>query len=113
LDQQLSEKLATEFANAPADSPALWIEATLLAFEQVDTAGGAEARVKIEIRAGVLNDGRRDTGLQKIYERSAAVSAASPAAVADALSRVVETIAAEIAEEPAIHAAGAGTTGQK
>ena len=102
LDEQIAEKLLAEFSTASPNAPAIWIESNLLAFEQVDTPGGADAYVKIDVRAGWFNDGRRNTDVHRIYDRTVPADSSTPDAVVQALSRTVEAIALDIANEPAL-----------
>lgn len=90
LDEQLAEKLMTEFSGAPAGAPRFDLSGSLMAFDQVDTPSGAEVHVKMELRA---------PHFQKIYSHSEQASAATAEAVVDALSRVTEAIAAELAAD--------------
>lgn len=100
LSEQLSEKLKAEFGQpAPGDAWAS-IKGDLLAFEQVDTPEGADARVKMDLRIGLNDfDGKGSKTYTKVYEVVTHADAATPGAVVRALSSGVETIAAEIAAD--------------
>ncbi len=100
LGEQLSEKLKAEFGPAQAPALAVTIDGDLLAFEQVDTKDGAEARVKLDLRVSLDpgGDGERRS-FSKIYETVVAAEAQAAPAVVEALSRGLESIAAELAED--------------
>ncbi len=86
LDEQLAEKLRTEFAAAPIGARRVNVDGTLMAFDQVDTPAGAEVHVKLELSVGALE-------LRKIYSQTEPASAATPTAVVEALSRATEAVA--------------------
>ncbi len=104
ISEQITEKLLAEFGKAPAGAPSLWLEVLVLAFEQVDTASGADVRVKLDVHGGWYNDGRQVSDLHKAFERTEHAASANAAAVVEALSRTVELIAADIAKESAFQA---------
>jgi len=103
LEEQISEKLKTEFAEVPIDRPSIAIEGTLMAFEQADTPAGAEVRVKLEVHA--LNPIRELRNIDprgpfsKLYEHSEPAGSASAEAAVEALSRATEAIAVELGKD--------------
>ncbi len=100
LGEQLSEKLKSEFGQASSSSQGVRIEGTLLAFEQIDTESGADARVKLDIHISIPS--REDesfTSFNRIYEAIVPADEATAPAVVRALSRGLESIAAELAED--------------
>lgn len=101
LEEQVAEKLKTEFAGLPKDIPAWELEGKLMAFEQVDTPSGAEVRVKLEV---VSQPPRKDLKgslptFRKIYEKTEPASAPTAAAAVEALSRATEAIALELGKD--------------
>lgn len=105
LDEQIDEKLKTEFGNPGPDPIRLRIDGMLMAFEQVDTPAGAEVRVKIDLSVEA-RDGQ-PIRFTKLYYHSQPASAPNVDAVVEALSRAVEAIATEIAADVQRHAAAA------
>ncbi len=100
LGEQLSEKLKAEFGPALTPSLAVTIDGDLLAFEQVDTADGADARVKLDLRVTLDpgDDGERRS-FSKIYETIVTAGTQEASAVVKALSQGLESIAVELAED--------------
>ncbi len=98
LGEQLREKLKAEFGRAEAPALAVTIDGNLLAFEQVDTKDGAEARVKLDLRVSLDTPGGRRS-FSKIYETVVRAEAQAAPAVVEALSRALESIAAELSED--------------
>jgi len=101
LDEQIAEKLKTEFNGLPMDRPQLALEGTLMAFEQVDTPQGATVRVKLEIESvhPIKELAAFSPSFQKIYDRTEPVSAATAESAVEALSRATEAIAAELGKD--------------
>ncbi len=100
LGEQLSEKLKTEFGPTDASAAAVNIDGDLLAFEQVDTNDGADARVKLDLLVTVDSDtGGEPHSFSKIYETVVTAEAQAAPAIVEALSRGLEKIAAELAED--------------
>jgi len=96
----VQQKLAAEFGPPIDGRRALIVSGKVLACEQVDRPGGAEARVKLEI---VVRDAEvpryQPPLLEKSYSSSRSVSGSNPGSVVEELSRCVEEIAAEIAAD--------------
>jgi len=103
LEEQVAEKLKTEFAGISRELPALALDGTLMAFEQVDTPAGAEVRVKLEIEFNHPAKELRNLGIaptfKKIYERTEPSAAPTADAAVAALSRAIESIAVEIGKD--------------
>lgn len=98
LDELLTEKLATEFGTRDPKAEALFLDANLLAFEQVDVNGAAEAHMKLAVT--LTPAGEREPVFEKTYEITRP-TAGTPAAVVETLSACVEEIAAQIAGDAA------------
>ena len=94
--------MTAEFGPLVKDRRTLTVSGTVLACEQVDVAGGAEARMKLGI---VIRDPAKPRYeaplLEKTYEARRSVSEPSSAAVVKGLSQCAERIAAEIAADAA------------
>lgn len=99
LDEQLAEKLKTEFAPADDARFQATVDGTVMAFEQVDTPGGADARLKAELRVRMLQRGALVAEFTRLYDIQEPAQAARPDAVVAALSRAVETLAARLSED--------------
>ncbi len=100
VGETVQQKLAAEFGPPVEGRRTLTVSGTVLACEQVDVAGGAEARMKLGI---VIRDPAKPRYvaplLEKTYEASRSVSEPSSAAVVNGLSQCTEQIAAEIATD--------------
>ena len=100
VGELVQQKLAAEFGPPVADRRTLVVSGKVLACEQVDIPGGAEARVRLEI---VVRDAEvpkyQPPLLDKSYSSSRAVAGSNPESVVEELSRCVEDIAAEIAAD--------------
>lgn len=92
LDEQIAEKLRTEFATPVLDVRRINADCTVMAFEQVDVNGGAEVRAKLEFVVDSL-------GFQKAYTQQVPAAASNAPAVVEALSRATEAIAAELSND--------------
>ena len=100
VGELVQQKLAAEFGPPVDGRRTLIISGKVLACEQVDRSGGAEARVRLEIVV-------RDAGtpryqpplLEKAYASRRPVAGSNPGSVVEELSRCVEEIAAEIAAD--------------
>ena len=100
LGEQLSEKLKTEFGHSNGEEARVRIAGDLLAFEQVDTRDGADARVKLDLVVTLESkNGEASWSFRKIYETVVAAEAPNAPAIVEALSRGLESIAAELAED--------------
>jgi uncharacterized lipoprotein YmbA len=96
----VQQKLSVEFGPPAEGRRLLSISGIVLAFGQVDVAGGAEGRVKLHIEVRDPEKRRFEKPLlEKTYEVSRAASRPGSAAVVVALSQGVEQIAAEIAAD--------------
>ncbi|MBD3854463.1 MAG: membrane integrity-associated transporter subunit PqiC [Acidobacteria bacterium] len=102
VGETVQQKLTAEFGPLVKDRRTLTVSGTVLACEQVDVAGGAEARMKLGI---VIRDPAKPRYeaplLEKTYEARRSVSEPSSAAVVKGLSQCAERIAAEIAADAA------------
>jgi ABC-type uncharacterized transport system auxiliary subunit len=101
LEEQVAEKLKTEFAAVPTELPTVELEGKLMAFEQVDTPSGAEVRVKLEIVSQPPFKELHSIfpSFRKIYEKTEPASAPTAAAAVAALSRATEAIASELGKD--------------
>ena len=100
VGELVQQKLAAEFGPPVANRMTLVVSGKVLACEQVDVPGGAEARVRLEI---VVRDAEvpkyQPPLLDKSYSSSRAVAGSNPGSVVEELSRCVADIAAEIAAD--------------
>ncbi|MFP4191074.1 MAG: hypothetical protein ACLFU6_03290 [Candidatus Hydrogenedentota bacterium] len=94
------EKLRAEFDAFEMDAPAFGITGTLRAFEQYGIGSDVKGRVQIEVRVRPWEEeGKGDVLLERTYEARTASASSRPGDVARALSRSVEAIARELAED--------------
>jgi uncharacterized lipoprotein YmbA len=102
LGEMVEHKLAIEFGPAVDGRRGLIVTGKVVAFEQVDSDAGPQALARLEV---VIREGgakRYETPLlEKTYEATRAADSNSVDAVVQALSRAVEAIAAEIADDAA------------
>jgi uncharacterized lipoprotein YmbA len=100
VGETVQQKLAAEFGPPVEGRRTLTVSGMVLACEQADVAGGAEARMKLGI---VIRDPAKPRYeaplLEKTYEASRSLSEPSSAAVVKGLSQCTEQIAAEIATD--------------
>jgi uncharacterized lipoprotein YmbA len=100
LGEEIQRKLAAEFGPLVAGRKSLTVSGTVLACEQVDVAGGAEAWMKLGI---VIRDPAKARYelplLEKEYEARLSAPESNAAAVVRGLSQCAEQIAAEIAAD--------------
>ncbi len=97
VGELVTEKLAVEFGPRKEGQEALTLKGTILAFEQVDVPGGAEASIKIDLELRKIGGSRYDEPfLSRVYEVRLPAEAATPDAVVNALSKGLEGIAREI-----------------
>lgn len=97
LDELLSEKLGVEFGPVDPARPAYFITGALLAFEQVDTATGGEAHVKLELE--IRKEGTSyysPPALAKTYDVRIAVAESTAGGVVGSLSASLEKVARAI-----------------
>ena len=100
LGEQIGEKLKSEFGRPSSTAPGVAIEGTLLAFEQMDTESGADARVKLDVYVTLRSEnGDPPAGFSRTYEIVVTAEEAAAPAVVRALSRGLESIAAELAQD--------------
>lgn len=100
LGEQLSEKLKTEFSQSQGEKARVWIEGDLLAFEQVDTRDGADAHLKLDLVVTLKSEnGDTSRSFRKVYETVVTADAPNAPAIVEALSRGLESIAVELAED--------------
>jgi uncharacterized lipoprotein YmbA len=102
VGEMVEHKLAAEFGPAIDGRRTFIVSGRVIAFEQVDSPSGplALARLEITIRKGGAK-GYETPLLEKTYEASRTADGNSVDAVVQALSRAIETIAAEIATDAA------------
>lgn len=99
LAEMVQEKLQREFGPASA-LPAYRIEGDILAFEQMDLEGGAEAHVRLRVRGYDASERRSaDAVLRKTYDEVVPAADATAEAVVAALSRALEAVAVQIATD--------------
>lgn len=91
LQEQIAEKLKSEFANPSPDAPWIELNGRLMSCEQMDMPDGPQVQLKIEIDAG--------DQFRKIYTRTGPAAAPNAAAAVEALSRAAEAIAGELAAD--------------
>lgn len=95
LAEMVQEKLQVELG--PAASPTYRIEGDILAFEQVDQGGEANARVRLRVRAYDATDRRSSEPVfRKTYQEVRSAAEATPEGVVLALSDGLEAIAVQI-----------------
>jgi hypothetical protein len=100
VGEVVQQKLAAEFGPPVAGRKTLVVSGKVLACEQVDGPGGAEARVILEIAVRVAEVPRYQPPLlEKAYASRRTVSGSNPESVVEELSRCVEEIAAKIADD--------------
>ncbi|MDX9972122.1 MAG: ABC-type transport auxiliary lipoprotein family protein [FCB group bacterium] len=96
----VTEKLAAEFGHRPDASNRVRVGGQVLGFEQVDTANGAEAHIKLDLTFRKADASRLDEpALKKTYELSLPAQGGGPSSVARALSDGLERLATEIAAD--------------
>jgi len=96
----VQRKLAAEFGPPAAGRRALVIDGKVTAFEQVDSPAGPRARVRMEVTIRDAASRRFDPPLlEKAYESVRPADDDSIDGVVRALTRAVEDIAAEIADD--------------
>ena len=96
------EKLRAEFDAFEAAEPAFEITGTLRAFEQYGVGPDMEGRVLIQLRVRAwTEEGGGEVLLDQVYEARTAPASPRPGDVARALSRSVEAIARELADDVA------------
>lgn len=100
IGELVQRKLAAEFGAPVEGRKSLVVSGKVVACEQVDRAGGAEARVTLEV---VVRDAElpryQPPLLERSYSSSRPVTNPSAGAVVEGLSRCVEEIAADIAAD--------------
>jgi hypothetical protein len=100
VGELVQQKLAAEFGQPVEGRKAFIVSGKVLACEQVERPGVAEAHVKLEI---VIRDAEvpryQPPALEKSYSSSRSVSGSSPESVVQELSHCLEEIAAEIAAD--------------
>lgn len=97
VGELVQQKLAAEFGPPVDGTRTLVVSGTVLACEQVDRAGAADAHVKLDIVVRDAEVPRYHLPLfEKSYSATRPVAVAGPGSVVEQLSRCVEDIAAEI-----------------
>ncbi|NUM53718.1 MAG: membrane integrity-associated transporter subunit PqiC [Candidatus Hydrogenedentes bacterium] len=95
----VSEKLESEFGAPETGRETVQVSGTILAFERADTPEGAQGHAKLDVTLQSGQQGAARPLLWKVYEASAPAADDSAGAVALALSRALEDIAAAIADD--------------
>ena len=102
IGEMVEQKLAAEFGPVDGTLRSLIVEGRILAFEQVDSAAGPVAKASLDV---IIREGESKRYeaplLEKSYTVERPASEDSVDAVVRALSRALEEIAAEIAEDAA------------
>jgi ABC-type uncharacterized transport system auxiliary subunit len=109
LPELVAEKLEVEFSRHNRSAlqsegkPVINVHGLLLAFEQVDSADDSPPYAHIKLQAQFRQEGasRHEWDLERTYEFNAQVDATSPLPklVADTLSKGLEVIAQQMAED--------------
>jgi uncharacterized lipoprotein YmbA len=100
LAELVRQKLTSEFGEPTEGRRTLVVAATVLSCEQVDTGGGAEARMKLSVAIRDPEHKRYQPPLlEKTYAASRPASQATAGAVVQALTVCAEEIAREIAAD--------------
>jgi uncharacterized lipoprotein YmbA len=100
VGEQVQRKLAAEFGPPEEGRRSLIVSGRVLSCEQVDRAGGAEARVRLQIEVRDADSPRYLEPLfEKTYAASRPAAGTGAATVVAELSRCVEEIAAKIADD--------------
>jgi uncharacterized lipoprotein YmbA len=102
VPEQVGRKLAVEFGPVADNAPTFTLTGLIENFEQVDVPSGAEAYVRLTIEYRANGESRYSDPLKKkTYDVRLQAAKPGPLAVVDALSRCLETIAADIAADAA------------
>lgn len=102
LDQLVREKLHAEFGERDPEVRSLYLSIDLLAFEQRDTAEGAQAAVRMHVSYHRERNGLYEEPLfERTYDLSTPAASPTASAVVEGLSRLLEQIAAQIAADAA------------
>ncbi len=100
LGELVQQKLIAEFGEPAEGSKKLVLSGTIVAFEQVDGTAGATARVELRAKVREADSKRfQEPVLEKVYRATMPLGKAGPDAVVKGLSRCLEQIAAQIAED--------------
>lgn len=98
----VSEKLAAELGHRPDAAKRIEISGEVLAFEQIDRHGGAEAHLKLYLEFRTAEQRPFDEpAMKRTYDLYLPVEATPPAGVVLALSKGLEHIAAAVAADAA------------
>ena len=100
LEQLATHKLQTEFGDELPGRKTVLLEGTLRAFEQQDLPAGARAYAQLSVIVCESPVTRSSTPLlEKTYEAAVDMPDARPVNLAEALSRAIERIAAQITSD--------------
>jgi uncharacterized lipoprotein YmbA len=105
VGEMVQGKLQAEFGFPRSDDrPTFVVSGRVLAFEQVDAGSSAQGRVVLEVAIRAAGQQRYETPLlTRTYEATRPLDEASADGAVRALSRALEDIAADIAEDvPAV-----------
>ncbi len=98
LEEQVRRKLRAEFGPIVAGRLTVVISGTIVAFEQIDTTGGADVRAQLDVAARFETaDPYAAPVLRKQYEIRIPAAAPRPDEAVQALSQAVEELAKAIA----------------
>ena len=98
LADLVRQKLSAEFGPGVDGRPTLKLSATVLACQQVDVPGGAEAQMRLAVTVRTAAGKRYQAPLlEKTYEASRRAGRPSAGSVVEALSACAEEIASSIA----------------
>jgi uncharacterized lipoprotein YmbA len=102
LGELVKQKLEVEFGDHETDRRTVVLSVKVLNCEQVDTPGGAKARMRLFVAFRDPEAKRyREPLLERVYESSRSAERASAAAVVEALTLCAEDLARSIADDAA------------
>jgi uncharacterized lipoprotein YmbA len=109
LGELIAHKLNAEFGPIDEQHKTILLTGEILAFEQVDVPGGAQAHIQIQLEAREEGASRHEKPLcVRMYHKTLPAKSPAPEAVVQALSEGLEQIAAEICEGAAAWSRKAG-----
>jgi len=98
--EMVQQKLGAELGPADAEARVLTVSGRVTGFEQVDTSSGSRSLVRLDVEIRDRGGDRFDAPLiETTYEASRALDGNSVDALVRALSRAVEDIAVQIAND--------------
>jgi ABC-type uncharacterized transport system auxiliary subunit len=100
VGELVRQKLSEEFGPHVEGRKSLVVSGTVLAFEQVDQPSGTAARIKLQVVVRDADAKRYEKPvMEKTYAITRDATGPKPSAVVQTLSKCVEEIAAQIAED--------------